>query len=94
MVKSTYSVAEVFFSENSRRTREKPLVPRVRKRKTGVYHDQRYNRGTLIKCITIDLHDRDTFDFSQGRVTKNQPMAVLVWLSEGLGIQQFLLYSV
>ena len=31
-------------------------------------------------------HDRDTFDFSQGHVTKNQPMAVPVYLSESLGI--------
>ena len=31
-------------------------------------------------------HDRDTFDFSQGHVTKNQPMAVSVQLSESLGI--------
>ena len=30
-------------------------------------------------------HDRDTFDFSQGHITKNQPMAVPVKLSESLG---------
>ena len=38
-------------------------------------------------CFDLDLpsrvywlmyHDRDTFDFSQGHVTKNQPMVVLV----------------
>ena len=27
---------------------------------------------------TLMHHDRDTFDFSQGHVTKNQPMAVPV----------------
>ena len=31
-------------------------------------------------------HDQDTFDFSQGQVTKNQPMAVPVQLSESLEI--------
>ena len=30
--------------------------------------------------------DRDTLDFSQGHVTKNQPKAVPVQLSETLGI--------
>ena len=30
--------------------------------------------------------DWDTFDFSQGHVAKNQPMAVTVQLSESLGI--------
>ena len=27
-------------------------------------------------------HNRDTFDFSQGHVTKNEPVAVPVYLSE------------
>ena len=31
-------------------------------------------------------HDWDTFDFSQGHVTKNEPVAVPVYLSESLGI--------
>ena len=31
-------------------------------------------------------HDRDTFDFSQGHVTRNQPLAVPVLLSESQGI--------
>ena len=30
--------------------------------------------------------DQDTFDFSQGHVTKYQPLAVPVQLSESLGI--------
>ena len=38
-------------------------------------------------------HDRDTFDFSQGHVTLNQPMEVPVKLSESLGIQQLSLIS-
>ena len=31
-------------------------------------------------------HDRDTFNFSQDLVTKNQPIAVPVQLRERLGI--------
>ena len=31
--------------------------------------------GTL---LVLMYHNRDTFDFSQGHVTKNQPMAVPV----------------
>ena len=33
----------------------------------------------------IAYHDQDTFDFSQGHVTKNQPKTVCVQLSESLG---------
>ena len=37
----------------------------------------------VLQCIPSGIHclmyhDRDTFDFSQGHVTKNQPMAVPV----------------
>ena len=39
-------------------------------------------RGTIAQMY----HDPDTFDFSQGHVAKNQPMAVPVSLSEGLGL--------
>ena len=39
-------------------------------------------RGTIAQMY----HDRDTFDFIQGHVTKNQPMTVPVSLSESLGI--------
>ena len=39
-------------------------------------------RGTIFQMY----HDRDTFDFSQGHVTKNQAITVLVELSESLGI--------
>ena len=31
---------------------------------------------------------QDTFEFDQGHVTKNQPIIVLVLLSESLGIKQ------
>ena len=37
-------------------------------------------------AIAEMYHDRDTFDFSQGHLSKNQPMAVPVWLSESIGI--------
>ena len=30
--------------------------------------------------------DRDTFEFDQGHVTKNQPITMLVLLSESLGL--------
>ena len=45
----------------------------------------------VLKRIAGGVHylmydDRDTFVFSQGHVTKNQPMAVPVWLSESQGI--------
>ena len=38
--------------------------------------------------IAQKYHDRDTFDFSQGSVAKNQPMAVPLSLSESLGISR------
>ena len=41
-----------------------------------------YRRDTIAKMY----HDRGTFDFSQGHVTKNQPMAVPVQLTESPGI--------
>ena len=45
----------------------------------------------VLQCIPrgvhcLMYHNWDTFDFSQGHVTKNQPTAVLVQLSESLGI--------
>ena len=47
----------------------------------------------LITCSDVSregfaqmYHDRDTFDFSQGHVTRNQPLAVPVLLSESQGI--------
>ena len=36
--------------------------------------------------VPLMYHDWNTFDFSQGHVTKNQPMTVPVSLSESLGI--------
>ena len=39
-------------------------------------------------------HDWNTFDFSQGHVTKNQPMTVSVSLSESLGIWRYILFTV
>ena len=48
----------------------------------------------LITCCNVSraeyiaqmYHDRDTFNFSQGHVNKNWPMAVPVQLSDSLGI--------
>ena len=38
-------------------------------------------RGTVVAQI---YHNRDTFDFSQGHVTKNQPMEVFTETHEGV----------
>ena len=41
------------------------------------------------RATTAQLYPgRDTFEFDQGHVTKNQPITVLVLLSESLGIKQ------
>ena len=42
-----------------------------------------------MRATTAQLYPgRDTFDFDQGRVTKNQPIAVLNLLSEILAVEQ------
>ena len=42
------------------------------------------------RTATAQLYlDRDTFEFDQGHVTKNQPVTMLVLLSESLGIKQY-----
>ena len=47
------------------------------------------NKQTTDRATTAELYPgRDTFVFDQGHVTKNQPITVLVLLSESLGIQQ------
>ena len=39
------------------------------------------------QATTAQLYPyQDTFEFDQGQVTKNQPIAVLILLSESLGI--------
>ena len=39
------------------------------------------------RATTAQLYPgRDTFKFDQGHVTKNQPITVLVWFGESLGI--------
>ena len=54
-------------------------------------------KGPNIKCFVIYLNNfiakinklypgRDTFEFDQGRVTKNQPITVLILLSGSLDI--------
>ena len=44
------------------------------------------SRAGYIPLCQRSGFDGDTFDFSQGHVAKNQPMAVPVSLSESLGI--------
>ena len=40
-----------------------------------------------VRAATAQLHPgRDTFEFDQGHVTKNQPITVLILLSESLAI--------
>ena len=40
-----------------------------------------------VRATTAQLYpDQDTFEFDQRHVTKNQPITVLVLLSESLGI--------
>ena len=40
-----------------------------------------------VRATTAQLYpDRDTFEFDQGHVTKNQPITVLIFLSESLAI--------
>ena len=45
------------------------------------------NKQTTERATSADLYpSRDTFVFDQGHVTKNQPITVLVLLSESLGV--------
>ena len=45
------------------------------------------------RATTTQLYpSRDTFEFDQGHVTKNQPVTVSVLLSESLYIQQYRLF--
>ena len=45
------------------------------------------NKQTTARATTAELYPgRDTFVFDQGHVTKNQPITVLILLSESLGI--------
>ena len=40
---------------------------------------------TMVRAITAQLYPAlDTFEFDQGHVTKNQPITVLILLSESL----------
>ena len=40
-----------------------------------------------VRATTVELYPgRDRFEFDQGHVTKNQPITVLVLLSESLGV--------
>ena len=45
------------------------------------------------RATTTQLYPgRDTFEFDQGHVTKNQPVTVSVLLNESLDIQQYRLF--
>ena len=45
------------------------------------------NKQTTARATTAELYPgRDTFEFDQGHVTKNQPITVPVLLRESLGI--------
>ena len=58
---------------------ESPDVSRNIRTHRGKHQDSR--------TITAQLYlGRDTFDFDQGYLTKNQPITVLVLLSESLGV--------
>ena len=50
--------------------------------------DSLWNRGTreLGNGLFYPGRDTCTFEFDQGQVTKNQPITVLIWLSESLTI--------
>ena len=46
-----------------------------------------------MRATTAQLYPgRDTFEFDPGHVTKNQPITVLILLSESLAIQQIYIY--
>ena len=42
------------------------------------WENKTYKLKMSLAQMYHDYHDRDTFDFSEGHVTKNQPMAVPV----------------
>ena len=44
------------------------------------------NKGGVRATTAQWYPDRDTFEFDQGHMTKNQPMTVLILLSESLAI--------
>ena len=51
------------------------------------FHIAKTNKQSAVRATTAQLYPgRDTFDFDQGHVTKNQPIAVLILLSESLAI--------
>ena len=54
----------------------------------GKHQDSRENTNKDgARATTAQLYPgRDTFEFDQGHVTKNQPITVLVLLDESLGI--------
>ena len=62
------------------------MFPETKSRKTSGLEGEKskqFSEGPYIECFVIYL---DTFEFDQGYVTKNQPITVLVLLSENQGI--------
>ena len=48
---------------------------------------QKQNNEDGVQATTAQLYPgRDTFEFDQGHVTKNQPITVLILLNESLAI--------
>ena len=51
-----------------------------------VAHTPIVSRGDWLWLLTMVYPGRDTFEYDQGYVTKNQPITVLILLSESLAI--------
>ena len=50
-------------------------------------HTEKKQNKDVVRATTAQLYSgRDTFEFDQGHVTKNQPIMVLILLSESLAI--------
>jgi len=55
-------------------------LPFVVRRSRRITMENSSRRPSGVHCLLY--HDRDTFDLSQGHVTKNQPVAVPVLIAE------------
>ena len=53
-------------------------------------HMTKTNKQNAVRATTAQLYPgRDTFDFDQGHMTKNQPITVFILLSESLAVEQY-----
>ena len=51
------------------------------------FHIAKTNKQSAVRATTAQFYPgRDTLEFDQGHVAKNQPITVLIWLSESLAI--------